>query len=57
MLMCVILIMVAGRATDTFLLQQETVFRGDPLISEKWDPPFSDSFRKTLFAKTPTHST
>ena len=56
LLMCVILTTVAGLASDTFLLQQETVFCGDPLISENRDPPFSDSFRKTLFAKTATHS-
>ena len=32
------------------------LFRGDPLILENLDQPFSDSFGKTLFAKTATHS-
>ena len=36
-----------GRALDNFLLQQETVFRGDPLIPEKRDPQFSGSVRKS----------
>ena len=27
-----------------------------PLIPGKWDLPVTDSFRKTLFAKTATHS-
>ena len=50
--MCMILTTVAEWATDTFLLQPETVFYGDPKIPGKWDHKVPDSFRKTLFAKT-----
>ena len=54
--MFMILTMLVGRATDTFLLQQEPVFLGDPLMSGNRNPPCSDSFRKTIFAKPATHS-
>ena len=43
--MCVILMTLVELAVDTSLIQQEAVFRGDPSISENWDPLFSDSFR------------
>ena len=48
LLMCVILTTVAGWATATFLLQQETVVRGDPLILDNRDSPFLGSVRKSL---------
>ena len=53
--MCVILTTVAGRATDTFLLQQEMVIRGAPQISENWDPLFSGSVRIAQLEKTAAH--
>ena len=56
MLMCVILTTVVELATDTFLMQQETAFRGDPSISDIWDPPFSDSIRITLSVGPSTRS-
>ena len=36
--MCVSLMTVAERVTDTFLLQQEKVFRGAPLFPQKCAP-------------------
>ena len=46
--MCVIFTTVVELATDASLMKQEAVFRGDPSISDNWDPLFSDSIRITL---------
>ena len=53
--MCVSLMMVAERATDTFLLQQEMVIRGAPQISENCDPLFLGSVRIAQLEKTAAH--
>ena len=53
--MSVILTRVVELATDTFLLQQETVIRGAPQISENGDPLFSGSVRIAQLEKTAAH--
>ena len=53
--MCVILTTVVVLAADTFLLQQETVIRGAPHISENLDPLFSGSVRIAQLEKTAAH--
>ena len=47
LLMWMSLTTVAERATDTVLLQQKTVSRGNQLVTENWDLPDPGSFRKS----------
>ena len=53
--MCVILMAVVERATDTFLLQQEMVFCRHPVFSESWDPLFSGSVHIAQLKRTAAH--
>ena len=53
--MSVILTTLVELAADTFLLQQETVIRGAPLISENGDPLFSGSVHIAQLEKTAAH--
>ena len=51
--MSVSLMTVAERATDTFLLQQEKVFRGAPLFPQNMPPQIRISFRRSLYLISP----
>ena len=53
--MSVILTTVVELATDTFLLQQETVIRGAPQILENGDPLISGSVHIAQLEKTAAH--